>query len=55
LEQLPWFLEQADVAWLFDNSRASPRLIGQKQDGTIILDVEALPEIVTAAGKIATS
>jgi predicted ABC-type ATPase len=54
LEQLPWFLEQADVAWLLDNSGAIPQLIGQKQDGTIILDVEVLPEIAAAAEKIAT-
>ena len=54
LEQLPWFLEQVDVAWLLDNSGAIPQLIGQKQDGTIILDVEVLPEIAAAAEKIAT-
>jgi predicted ABC-type ATPase len=54
LEQLPWFLEQADVAWLFDNSGATPQLVGQKQDGMIILDVEALPEIAAAAEKIAS-
>src|ERR1051325_11557202 len=30
LDQLPWFLAQADDAWLFDNSNAKPRLIGTK-------------------------
>ena len=55
LEQLPWFLRQADIAWLFDNSGATPRLIGRKQDGVIVLDPEALPEIAVAAEKSAAS
>ena len=38
LAQLPWFLEQADQAALFDNSGAVPRLIGQKQHGAITID-----------------
>ena len=33
LAQLPWFLEQADQAVLFDNSGAVPRLIGRKERG----------------------
>jgi predicted ABC-type ATPase len=49
LEQLPWFLDQADQAWLFDNSGASPRRVGQKQRGVITLDPQALPEIIAAA------
>jgi predicted ABC-type ATPase len=49
LKQLPWFLRQADVAWLYDNSGASPRLMGLKQGGTVTLDAEAvLPEIRAA-------
>lgn len=54
LEQLPWFLEQADQASIFDNSGASPRLIGRKQHGTIALDPAALPQIIAAVNKIAT-
>ena len=54
LEQLPWFLDQADQASIFDNSGASPRLIGQKEEGTITLDTDALPQIIEAVKKIAT-
>jgi predicted ABC-type ATPase len=48
LQQMPWFLEQADQAWLFDNSGATPRLIGQKHAGTVTLDEHALPAVVEA-------
>jgi predicted ABC-type ATPase len=54
LAQLPWFLDQADQAWLFDNSEASPRLIGTKSKGVIVLDQMALPEIVRAVESIRT-
>jgi predicted ABC-type ATPase len=54
LAQLPWFLDQADQAWLFDNSDASPRLIGTKDKGVITLDQAALPEIVRAVELIRT-
>ena len=49
LEQLPWFLREADDAWLFDNSGASPQLIGSKTKGKISLSADVLPEIVEAA------
>ena len=49
LEQLPWFLGQADDAWLFDNSGEKPQLIGAKSKGTIKLTLGALPEIKAAA------
>lgn len=55
LAQLPWFLDRADQAWLFDNSEASPRLIGTKNKGVITLDPAALPEIAQAAQLIRTS
>ena len=54
LEQMPWFLDQADKAWLLDNSGAEPRLIGEKRDGVITLDEQALPAVVAAVQKIAT-
>jgi predicted ABC-type ATPase len=54
LAQLPWFLEQADRAWIFDNSGATPRLIGDKRDGEIVLDPAALSEIVAAVQAIKT-
>jgi predicted ABC-type ATPase len=54
LAQLPWCLERADRAWIFDNSGASPRTIGQKQEGVITLDERALPTIVEAVQSIRT-
>jgi predicted ABC-type ATPase len=54
LEQLPWFLDQADQASLFDNSGTAPRLIGEKRDGVIRVEADALPQIVAAVKKIAT-
>jgi len=53
LDQLPWFLEQADQASIYDNSEARPKLIGSKRKGTITLDPGALPQIVDAVKKIA--
>jgi predicted ABC-type ATPase len=41
IRQLPWFLEQSDQAWIFDNSGAAPRQIGLKQDGNVIVDPSA--------------
>jgi predicted ABC-type ATPase len=41
LAQLPWFLEQADQAAIFDNSGAVPQLIGRKRRGTIVIDPQA--------------
>ncbi len=52
LEQMPWFLEQAGQAWLFDNSGAKPRLIGEKRDGVVMLDEAALPAVVSAVRTI---
>jgi predicted ABC-type ATPase len=55
LDQLPWFLDQADRAWLFDNSGATLRLIGQKTKGVTTLAPTALPEVVKAVGKISSN
>jgi predicted ABC-type ATPase len=42
LEQLPWFLEAADRAFLFDNSGAEPRMVALKDsEGNIVLDPDA--------------
>jgi predicted ABC-type ATPase len=54
LNQLPWFLDHADEALLFDNSGESPRLIGRKKNSVITLDPDALPQVVAAARKIPT-
>jgi predicted ABC-type ATPase len=48
LRQLPWFLNNADLAWIFDNSGAKPAQIAQKSGNTIIVDPAALPEIKEA-------
>jgi predicted ABC-type ATPase len=53
-EQFPWFLEQADVAWIYDNSGAQPRRIGEKAEGVIALDETALPAVIRAVDTIAT-
>lgn len=37
LEQLGWFFEQADEAWIYDNGSAEPRLIGRKKGMTVEL------------------
>ncbi|MBO0758652.1 MAG: zeta toxin family protein [Bradyrhizobiaceae bacterium] len=52
LAQLPWFLEQADTAWLYDNSGAKPRLMGAKEGTTLRLEPDALPEIVDVIGRL---
>jgi predicted ABC-type ATPase len=54
LDQLPWFLDQADQASLFDNSGAEPQRIGWKKGGVVILDPDALPAVVDAVKKTAT-
>ena len=42
LAQLPWFLEAADQAFVYDNSGATPRLVLAKDgDGDIALDPHA--------------
>jgi predicted ABC-type ATPase len=49
LAQLPWFLEAADRAYIFDNSGAAPKLVGLKDgSGDVALDPEA-PEPLRAA------
>lgn len=52
LRQLPWFLDEADQAHIFDNSGAAPKLIGEKKDGAIELDKDALPVILKAVQTI---
>ena len=41
LMQLPWFLQQANQAAIFDNSGAVPRLVGRKQQGAVLVDPDA--------------
>jgi predicted ABC-type ATPase len=48
VRQLPWFLEQADHAFIFDNTGARPQQIGLKSDGKISID-HAAPSTLRAA------
>jgi predicted ABC-type ATPase len=41
LQQLPWFLERADQAAIYDNSGAVPQLVGRKERGQIVVDPQA--------------
>ena len=52
LARLPWFLAQADLAWIYDNSGAAPRLIGRKQDGAVTADDSAPQSIHDAIGHL---
>lgn len=52
LEQFPWFLEQADAAWIYDNSGKQPFRIGQKIDGVVTLEDAALAAVVEAVKSI---
>jgi predicted ABC-type ATPase len=52
LAQLPWFLDHADWATIYDNSFEKPRRVGLKRDGTIYLDPAAPASIRTAVESI---
>jgi predicted ABC-type ATPase len=54
LQQFPWFLDQADRAWIYDNSSAEIKKIGEKENGVISLDESALPAVVDAVQQIRT-
>ena len=38
LKQMPWFLEQADRGWLWDNSGEGAKLVGEKRDDVMMVD-----------------
>lgn len=44
LDQLPWFLDAADWARIYDNSDATPRLVGTKTGDLIEIDPSAPAE-----------
>jgi predicted ABC-type ATPase len=48
LEQLKWFLDQADQAWIYDNSGATPKQIAEKIDDVITVDEGALDIVIEA-------
>jgi predicted ABC-type ATPase len=47
-KQLPWFLNQADFALIYDNSSKEPKLVGKKEHGVIVIDPLAPSEIKKA-------
>jgi predicted ABC-type ATPase len=51
-QQLPWFLNEADDALIYDNSGEEPRLVGRKLAGRIIVDPEAPKEILAAVNSL---
>lgn len=52
LEQFSWFLDQADQAWIYDNSGVQPQPIGEKRDGVITVEATALPVVLKAVRAI---
>lgn len=50
LSQLPWFLQAADWARIYDNSDAQPRLVGAKQGNLIEIDPSAPADLLAALG-----
>ena len=48
LEQMPWFLGQADTAWIYDNSGAELVLLAHKSEGTYRLHSETIPAVAKA-------
>jgi predicted ABC-type ATPase len=54
LEQFRWFLDQADRAWIYDNSGAKPKQIGEKGEGIITIDEGALDIVVSTIQSIDT-
>lgn len=47
-QQLRWFFDAADRAWVFDNSLSEPQLVARKGDGRITI-VSGLPSEVMAS------
>ncbi|MDI7775268.1 AAA family ATPase [Asticcacaulis sp. EMRT-3] len=47
-EQLAWFFDMADKAYIFDNSEADPKLIASKTDDGFSVDSSAIAEIMDA-------
>lgn len=53
-QQMPWFLEQADIAHIYDNSDRIPALIARKANGVITIEPDAPTEIANAVESIKT-
>ena len=48
LAQMPWFLDQADVADIYDNSGAEISLIASKRNGVVELHDASIPAVAEA-------
>lgn len=48
LKQLPWFLNQADRAWLYDNSGAELKLLATKSEDILAIDVTSPARLLAA-------
>ena len=44
-QQLSWFFDAADAAWVFDNSGSEPELVARKEPGRIFLSARLPAEI----------
>lgn len=53
-DQLPWFLQRADMAFVYDNSGRAPKLVAQKADGTITVDPGISSEMRATIERTAT-
>jgi predicted ABC-type ATPase len=51
-KQLPWFLRHADFAVIFDNSGATPTVVGRKSAELIEVDPSAPDIVKNTVGKI---
>lgn len=54
LAQFSWFLNEADRAWIYDNSGATLKQIGEKADGEIRLEGDAPAAVIEAVRLIET-
>jgi predicted ABC-type ATPase len=52
IQQLPWFLERADSATIFDNSGPEPMLMAEKKNGELQVDKHALRAIQDIAQRL---
>jgi predicted ABC-type ATPase len=53
-KQLPWFLNQADIALIYDNSGSSPKLIGRKRNDVTEIDPSAPAPIKESISRLKT-
>lgn len=51
-KQMPWFLDQADFALIYDNSGAHPRLVCRKQKGLVEIDLDAPQPVKEAVRRL---